>query len=80
MLTAPNSTDPLTAPRLPAEPDDWTPSGVDAAFAMLDRISRYCEFSCAPGTERCTERACSAWNLEQAAVLYLAGRWLDVQD
>ncbi len=58
----------------------WTPPGVDAAVALLDRIARHCEFSCGTGTDQCVEVECQAWVLERAAATYLAGRWADTQD
>ena len=58
-------------------PEAWLPAGVGEALAMMDRISRYCVFSCAPGTERCLEDDCRAWDLERAAAEYVARRWLD---
>ena len=52
----------------------------DDALGVLDRIARYCVFSCTIDTDRCLEEACAAWNLERAAAAYLTGRWLDSQD
>ena len=57
----------------------WRPADAAEALAILDRVSRYCSFSCNPDGADCTD-ACEAWNLERAAAAYLAGRWLDVQD
>jgi hypothetical protein len=58
----------------------WRPASADDALAVLDRIARYCVYSCAVGTERCLEDPCEARQLERAASGYLAGRWLDAQD
>ena len=52
----------------------------DDALGALDRIARYCVFSCTVDTERCLEEACAAWNLERSAAAYLTGRCLDSQD
>ncbi len=56
------------------------PQGGDQALAVLDRIARYCEFTCAPGTDACLEERCEAWQQERAAAAYVAARWADVQD
>ncbi len=56
------------------------PQGGDQALAVLDRIARYCEFTCAPGADACLEEGCEAWQQERAAAAYLAARWVDVQD
>jgi hypothetical protein len=56
------------------------PSSLAEALATLDRLARYCEFSCALEPGGCLEARCEAWNLERAAVDRLAGRWLDGQD
>jgi hypothetical protein len=65
---------------LGATAETWRPSGVDDAWEVLDRIGRYCVYTCEPSGERCREAACEAWSLERHAADYLVGRWLDVQD
>ncbi len=70
--------EPVRPPGRPAA--DWQPAGVDRALTVLDRVARYCVFSCSPGTARCLAERCEAWNLERNAAAYLAGRWLDAQD
>ncbi len=65
---------------LGATAEAWRPTGVDDAWEVLDRISRYCVYTCESSGERCREAACEAWNLERHAADYLVGRWLDVQD
>lgn len=64
----------------PPPPDAWRVADADDAFGTLDRVARYCVFSCTADSERCVDEACAAWNLERAAAGYLAGRWLDAQD
>ena len=56
------------------------PSSLEEAQATLDRLARYCEFSCALDTGACLEDGCEAWNLERAAADWLESRWLDGQD
>ncbi len=63
-----------------AAPDQRQPSGVDEAFSTLDRIARYCVFTCATDSNPCIGARCLAWNLEHAAADWLQRRWLDGQD
>lgn len=58
-------------------PDQWRPAGTDAALAVLDRIARYCVYTCEPVIERCVQEECEAWNLERTAAAYVAQRWVD---
>lgn len=58
----------------------WQPASMDEALETMDRISRYCVFTCEPTAVECTEGACEAWNLERAAATYVADRWLDGDD
>lgn len=56
------------------------PSSVEEALATLDRLARYCAFSCSLESGACLEQGCEAWNLERAAADQLERRWLDGQD
>ncbi|HXQ95609.1 MAG TPA: hypothetical protein VN800_01680, partial [Candidatus Acidoferrales bacterium] len=77
-----DTSDPLDRAPVPGNPAPagWQPADAAGALAFLDRIARYCEYSCAAGSERCSSDPCDAWNLERAAASYVAGRWLDAQD
>ena len=56
------------------------PMGVDDALGVLDRLARFCEFSCAPDPDFCVQQQCEAWQIERAAADWLERRWLDGQD
>lgn len=60
-----------------APADQWQPSGTDEALAVMDRIARYCEYTCEPETGQCVEDDCEAWRLERAAATHVAQRWID---
>lgn len=57
----------------------WRPVDAADALAALERVSRYCAFSCTPDGPGCTD-ACEAWRIEQIAAAFLADRLLDLQD
>ncbi len=48
------------------------------ALATLDRLARYCEFTC--DLHVCHDEECEAWRNERAAADWLIGRYLDGQD
>jgi hypothetical protein len=54
--------------------------GVDDALGVLDRLARFCEFSCVPDPDFCVQKQCEAWQIERAAADWLERRWLDGQD
>ncbi len=51
------------------------PAGVAEAAAVLDRIARYCAYTCERASA-CIEEECAAWQLEQAAAGYLVSHWV----
>lgn len=55
----------------------WQPAGTDEALAVMDRVARYCEYTCAPTTTQCAEDDCAAWTMERAAATCVMQRWVD---